>query len=207
MLYDFIVNSYIGPQFYDSFKIYDYAFNKEIGFCECYKIQEDIKKNILNNICSIKIDYCDFINEINIVYESTINYNPELFYNDSRIIRIKNNKISIGLIDRDWNNLKIKEQFDYNIIRYSLYVIYYYHLKEYNLSHPFVKFIEYIAKLDFSNLDIKTYDNFDSYLMNNINNLKVINKQNNINETLFHNIINFSNELRFNWNKINFNLE
>lgn len=208
MLYNFIINSYIGPQFYDSSKIYDYTFNKKIEFNECYRIQEDIKKSILNNIYNIKIDYCDFINEINITFNSTIKSNPELFYDDSRITHIKRNKITLELIDRDWNNLKTKEHFNYNLIRYSLYIAYYYHLKENNLEHPFVKFIEYISKLDFNDFTISnTQDNFSNYIIDNTNNLKTTKNQNNINEILFHNIISFGNELRFNWNKIHFNLE
>ena len=50
MLYNFMINLRISITFHQLDKIYNYSFNKQIGFIECHRIQEDIKKHISNRI-------------------------------------------------------------------------------------------------------------------------------------------------------------
>lgn len=196
MLYNFMRNSYISITFHQLDRIYDFYFNEQIGFPECHIIQEDIKEHICNGITNFIIDYCDFIKEINIELESTINYNDGLWYNDSILQQFDNNKINIKLIERDWSNDNTCDWFDYNIIRYSLYIAYYRHLKKTNPEHDFVKFVEFLSRVDFYNPSSEEYISIYDY----INSLEE-SQQKEIDESLFHEVRRVYSSLMLNKSK------
>lgn len=193
MLYEFMTNSYISPTFYEFNKIYDFYFNEKIGFNECFKIQEDIKKNIINEITFFNIDYCAFIQKININLESTKNkehiYSEyELFNWQSNLLNYNDNVLDLQLITRDW--ISDSKNFNYNIIRYSLYIVYYLYLRKNNPNHYFVKFVEYLSKIDFYDPGLEEYIPIKKY----IDSLKET-KQKTINEKLFDEAIYYHSKL------------
>ena len=196
MLYNFMIDSYISPTFKDVSKIYDFSFSSQIGFPECYKIQEDIKRNILDKITHFDIGYCDFIKEINIELESTIKYDKAIWFNDSIFHQLDKDVLSIKLTERDWKDEKTYGWFDYNIIRYSLYIAYYWHLKEHNANNDFVKFVEFLSRVDFNGAD--KYLSIEDY----IKSLKET-QHKEINEKLFYEAANSYAEM--NSNKLIFN--
>lgn len=167
MLYNFIANTYLCTNCYDIFKIDDFHFNKEIGFDECYNIELKIKEGILNKSKSISIDNCDFIKQINLIYNATSehpdDYNEDdLFINKSKLISYKNNKITLELTNYKWEIIYVADNdtniscFLYNLIRYSLYIAYYRYLKETNPTHKFVEFVEFLSKININESQMTT---------------------------------------------------
>ena len=207
MLHKLMWELYVGPQFRNFFEIRNLNFNSYIEFDECYKIQQTIKDDIISkDNYNILINYCEFINVINIktisnkdIIESI---NEDDSFKDISIFNSLNNK-ELYLTLHNYNWQTDKQWFNYDIIRYSLYIAYYNHLKESDPNHIFVQFVEFLSKIDLYEPGLEKYISLEEY----VNSLKENDYQKPIDENLFIEVEHIRCELESNKRHFNFYLD
>lgn len=191
LLCDYMYDSHKGVQYRIRFlfRPFDYSFNGQIGFGECHDIMLKIEYAMINQIRTIHIENCKFIEQIDIIYYRQLDHTDEfdegdLYVNCSKLVSYENKKLTLELRHYDWKAIHCEQNghifmnFLYEKIRYSLFIAYYKYLKEFNPEHDFVKFTEFISRIDFYEIDEEI--SLGKY----VNSLKET-KQSIINEELF----------------------
>lgn len=154
-----------------------FKFNELIGFGECYSIQCQIKENIENDNSNFDVIGCSFLNHITLNFTYLYLDNDLDYYVDQSILlNYENKRATIEIKTYDEKSFEV---FDYIVIRYTLYMIYYKYLKEIDNKHRLVQFVEDLSKLDLVEPDAN--DNINDY----IDSLKEA-EQKEINEELFY---------------------
>lgn len=159
LLYDYLSDNTRHNKFSLLKALHDFEFNTLIGFNECYSIQNQIKENIEKSNYSFDITGCSFLNHISLNFTYLyLDNDLEYYIDESALLDYKDKEATIEIKTFDEKSLNI---FNYNVIRFTLYLIYYKHLKEIDDAHRFVQFIEYLSKLDLvepeSNISISNY--------------------------------------------------